>query len=62
MEKKIVLDQVNVEWLISTIENYKDVLTFDFEDSENDTQSRISFARGIVECDNMINFLKEKLN
>jgi hypothetical protein len=61
MEKKIVLDEVNATWIIDTLSNFREVLGLEFEDDTFDTEDRLSCAKQIIECDNMINYLKEKL-
>jgi len=62
MEKKIVLEEVNLSWIINTLSDFREVLEFEFEDSSQCTEDRLSVAKQMIECDNMIIYLKEKLN
>lgn len=61
-ELPILLDKETVELIINQINELKVYLTFDFEEIEQCTEDRLSIAKDIIDCDNIIITLKQKLN
>jgi hypothetical protein len=60
-EKQITLDEVNVTWIIDTLTKFREAQGLEFENTDADNSYRLSCAQDIIECDNMIIYLKEQL-
>lgn len=57
----ILLDKETTQFILSKIEELKELSIFGFENIDKDNESRLDYAQTIIDCDNIIINLKEKL-
>jgi len=59
--RPILLDKETAILIVEKLQELKELCSFRFEDNELDTESRLDFARTMIECDNLNDYLKENL-
>jgi hypothetical protein len=63
-ELPILLEKESVEFIIQKLNDLKEIEFFNFTENEDDLgdEDRMSHALCYIQCENMINYLKEKLD
>jgi hypothetical protein len=59
--RPILLDKETAILIVEKLQELKELCSFRFENNELDAESRLDFARTMVECDNINDYLKENL-
>jgi len=60
-DEPIILDKESVEFIFDKIQVLKEVSILEFQDDDKDDESRLDWAQTIIDCDNILIYLKQKL-
>ena len=58
----ILLDKETAILIVEKLQELKELCSFSFDNSELDADSRLDYAKTMIECDNINDYLKQKLN